>query len=131
MLSARTHAHRSGSSMESLRLPFLDLVCFNVYLEQEDRLESYIGRLQNVAGDRPLVLAELGLDSRRNGETEQATMLGRMLRTAFPAGCAGTFVFAWTDEWHRGGSQVDDWDFGLVDRGRQPKPALSAVRDAF
>jgi GT2 family glycosyltransferase len=118
-------------STEYLRLPFLDLVCFNVYLEQEERLESYVGRLQNLAGDRPLVLAELGLDSRRNGETAQATMLGRMLRTAFPAGCAGTFVFAWTDEWHRGGSQVDDWDFGLVDRGRQPKPALRAVRDAF
>jgi glycosyltransferase involved in cell wall biosynthesis len=118
-------------STEYLRLPFLDLVCFNVYLEQQDRLESYVGRLQNLAGERPLVLAELGLDSRRNGETAQATMLGRMVRTAFPAGCAGTFVFSWTDEWYRGGSEVDDWDFGLVDRGRQPKPALSAVRDAF
>jgi glycosyltransferase involved in cell wall biosynthesis len=118
-------------STEYLHLPFLDLVCFNVYLEQEERLESYLGRLQNLAGDRPLVLAELGLDSRRNGEAAQATMLARMLRTAFPAGCAGTFVFAWTDEWHRGGTEIDDWDFGLVDRGRQPKPALSAVRDAF
>jgi O-antigen biosynthesis protein len=124
-------AYVNYPSTEYLRLPFLDLVCFNVYLEQEERLESYVGRLQNLAGNRPLVLAELGLDSRRNGETAQATLLGRMLRTAFPAGCAGTFVFAWTDEWHRGGSEIDDWDFGLVDRGRQPKPALSAVRDAF
>ncbi len=44
---------------------------------------------------------------------------------------AGVFVFAWTDEWHRGGHDVEDWDFGLVDRERVPKPALFAVRSAF
>src|SRR5262249_5439924 len=47
------------------------------------------------------------------------------------AGCAGAFVFAWTDEWHRGGHDVTDWDFGLVDRRRRPKPALAAAREAF
>ena len=26
---------------------------------------------------------------------------------------------------------MTDWDFGLVDRERRPKPALAAVRDAF
>jgi GT2 family glycosyltransferase len=41
------------------------------------------------------------------------------------------FVFSWTDEWHRGGHDVDDWDFGLVDRERRPKPALAAVAAAF
>ena len=30
-------------------------------------LEAYLARLQNLAGDRPLVMAEIGLDSRRNG----------------------------------------------------------------
>src|SRR2546428_285839 len=38
---------------EYLRLPFLDLVCFNVYLESQDRFEPYLARLQNIAGDRP------------------------------------------------------------------------------
>ncbi len=32
------------------------------------RLDAYLARLQNIAGDRPLMLAEIGLDSRRNGE---------------------------------------------------------------
>ena len=30
--------------------------------------DAYLARLQNLAGDRPLVLPEIGLDSRRNGE---------------------------------------------------------------
>ncbi len=47
------------------------------------------------------------------------------------AGCAGAFVFAWTDEWHRGGFDVEDWDFGLTRRDRRPKPALAAVRRAM
>jgi GT2 family glycosyltransferase len=40
-------------------------------------------------------------------------------------------VFAWTDEWHRGDDEVTDWDFGLIDRARNPKPALSAATRAF
>jgi GT2 family glycosyltransferase len=118
-------------STEYLQLPFLDLVCFNVYLEAQDRLEAYLARLQNIAGDRPLVLAELGLDSLRNGEDVQAEMLESQVRACFAGGCAGAFVFAWTDEWHRGGYDVEDWAFGLVDRARRPKPALDAVREAF
>jgi O-antigen biosynthesis protein len=118
-------------STEYLQLEFVDLVCFNVYLESPDRLVPYLARLQNLTGDRPLLLAEVGLDSRRNGEVAQAAALDWQVRTAFAAGCAGAFVFAWTDEWHRGGFDIDDWDFGLTARDRQPKPALSAVRDAF
>ena len=44
-------------STEYLYLPFLDFVCFNVYLESPERLEAYLARLQNIAGDRPLVMA--------------------------------------------------------------------------
>jgi len=116
---------------EYLRLPFLDLMCFNVFLEEEERLESYLARLQCLAGDRPLVLAELGLDSRQHGEDMQAVSLDWQVRTVFRAGCAGAFVFAWTDEWHRDGLDVEDWSFGLVDRQRRPKPALAAVSRAF
>ena len=118
-------------STEYLRLPFLDVACFNVYLEAEELLTAYLARLQNLAGGRPLVMTELGLDSRRNGCEAQAIGLGWQVRAAFAAGCAGAFVFSWTDEWHRGGCDVDDWDFGLVDRERTAKPALAAVRDAF
>lgn len=114
-------------STEYLSLPFLDFVAFNVYLEDRSRLEAYLARLQNLAGDRPLVLAEIGLDSRRNGEVAQAEALRWQLESAFGAGCAGAFVFSWTDEWHRGGLEITDWDFGVVSRERRPKAALGVV----
>src|ERR1051326_1957886 len=66
---------------EYLHLPFLDLVCFNVYLETQARLEAYLARLQNIAGDRPLLMGEIGLDSRRNGEYIQAAVLDWQIRT--------------------------------------------------
>src|SRR5213593_4036492 len=91
---------------EYLDLPFLDLVCFNVFLESQDRLRAYLARLQNLAGDRPLLLGEVGLDSRRHGEVSQAQVLEWQIRTAFAAGCAGAFVFSWTDEWYRGGNDI-------------------------
>jgi O-antigen biosynthesis protein len=116
---------------EYLQLPFLDLVCFNVYLEDRERLDAYLARLQNIAGDRPLIMSEVGLDSMRNGEETQAQVLDWQVRTAFAAGCAGVFIFAWTDEWYRGGGDVDDWAFGLTDTERRPKPALATVRRAF
>jgi GT2 family glycosyltransferase len=118
-------------STEYLQLPFLDLVCFNVYLESDEPLHGYLARLHNIAGERPLLITELGLDSRGHGEDTQARVLERQLRTTYASGCAGAFVFAWTDEWHRGGADIDNWHFGLVDHERRPKPALAAVERAF
>ena len=118
-------------STEYLQLPFLDLACFNVYLEEPERFEAYLARLHNLVGDRPLLMSEIGLDSVRHGEDEQAASLGWQVRTTFAAGCAGAFIFSWTDEWYRAGADVEDWGFGLTDRDRQPKPALEAVRQAF
>jgi len=118
-------------STEYLELPFLDLTAFNVFLEDERTFESYLARLQNLSGDRPLLIAEVGLDSRRNGKRAQADALGWQIQHSFGTGAAGVFVFSWTDEWHRGGHKVTDWDFGLVDRRRNPKPALVAARGAF
>lgn len=118
-------------STEYLELPFLDFVSFNVYLEDRERLATYLARLQNLAGDRPLVLAEVGLDSARNGLERQAGILDWQIETAFSSGCAGSFIFSWTDEWHRGGFDIDDWDFGLTTRDRAPKPALAAVAARF
>jgi GT2 family glycosyltransferase len=118
-------------STEYLQLPFLDLLCFNVYLEAEDRLKAYLARLQNIAGSRPLILSEVGLDSLRNGEDAQAQVLDWQIRSAFSGGCAGAYIFSWTDEWYRGGEDVHDWAFGITDLHRQPKPALAAVQGAF
>lgn len=124
----------SYPSTEYLQLPFLDLLCFNVYLEASDRLDAYLARLQNLAGDRPLMLSEIGLDSLRHGEDAQAYALDWQVRAAFAGGCAGAIVFSWTDEWFTGGTRgtdVDDWKFGITDQDRRPKPALAAVRQAF
>ncbi|RPJ62121.1 MAG: glycosyltransferase [Acidobacteria bacterium] len=116
---------------EYLQPTCVDFVCFNVYLETPEKLTSYLARLQNLAGNRPLLLTEIGLDSRRNGEESQADSLRWQIRAVFEAGCVGAFVFAWTDEWHRGGEDIEDWDFGLTARDRRSKPSLAAVRNAF
>ena len=116
---------------EYLQLPFLDFLSFNVYLESQGPFEAYLARLQNLAGDRPLLMTEVGLDSLRNGEPAQARSLDWQVRTAFAAGCTGVFVFSWTDEWHRHGAEVQDWAFGLTRVDRSPKPALDTVREAF
>jgi glycosyltransferase involved in cell wall biosynthesis len=116
---------------EYLETGFFDFFSFNVYLESRATLRAYLARLHTLAGDKPLLMAEVGLDSRRNGELHQAEALDWQIETVFTAGCAGVFVFAWTDEWYRGGFDIDDWDFGLVTRDRQAKKALLAVRSAF
>src|SRR5207253_5607286 len=79
---------------EYLHLPFLDLVCFNVYLESPERFEAYLARLQNIAAERPLLMSEIGLDSLRNGREAQAESLAWQIRSTFAVGGAGAFVFA-------------------------------------
>src|SRR3989442_15800223 len=106
-------------------------MCFNVYLESQQRLQAYLARLHTLAGERPVVMSEIGLDSRRHGEHLQARTLDWQVRSAFAAGRAGAFVYAWTDEWHRSGEDVEDWDFGGTPRDRSPQPGLAAGRDAF
>jgi GT2 family glycosyltransferase len=116
---------------EYLELPFLDVCAFNVYLHDEGNLRRYVARLQHIAGNRPLLLAEAGADSIRHGEHGQARLTAMQLRASFAEGACGAIAFAWTDEWWRGGYSVEDWSFGLVDRNRRPKPALDAVADVF
>ncbi|MBM3780449.1 MAG: glycosyltransferase [Acidobacteria bacterium] len=115
---------------------FLDTSCFdvcsfNVYLHREANLRAYLARLQHVAGHKPMLLAEAGADSIREGLDGQARITAMHLRVAFEEGACGAVAFAWTDEWWRGGHDVHDWAFGLVDRARLPKPALEATRQAF
>jgi GT2 family glycosyltransferase len=116
---------------EYLQLPFLDFLSYNVYLEAPDRFEPYLARLQNIADYKPLLMAEIGLDSLRNGPDAQARSLGWQIRASFAGGCAGVYVFSWTDEWHTGGCDVEDWKFGITDSKRLPKPALSVVKDSL
>jgi hypothetical protein len=116
---------------EFLDLSFFDICAFNVYLHREPELRAYLARLQHVAGHKPLLLAEAGADSMREGESGQADITAMHVRVAFEEGACGTIAFTWTDEWWRGGRPVDDWAFGLVDRDRNPKIAAVAVAAAY
>ncbi len=116
---------------EYLDLSGFDVCAFNVYLHAEADLRAYIARLQHVAGHAPLLLAEAGADSIREGERGQAEITAMHLRAAFTEGACGAVAFAWTDEWWRGGSEVEDWAFGLVTRQRSLKPAAHSVARAL
>ncbi len=117
---------------EYLDLPFLDFVSFNVYLDSPDRFDAYLSRLQNIAGERPLVLSEIGMDSVHHGDAGQSALLeGKVAAILGRGGAAGMFVFSWTDEWHRHGTEITQWKFGLTTADRRPRPALAAVAAAY
>ncbi|MGH7796467.1 MAG: glycosyltransferase [Candidatus Binatia bacterium] len=122
-------------STEYLETDFLDFLAFNVYLHREEDFRRYLSHLHNLAGDRPLVLTEIGIDSIRNGPAFQAETLAWQLRASFETGVAGTVIFSWTDDWYAysgaEGFPVDDWAFGLVDRKRREKPAFYAVKEYY
>lgn len=118
-------------STEFLKLDFFDFLGFNVYLEEEEDLRQYLFRIRHLYPETPIILSETGLDTVLNGEEEQARVLDFSLKAAFEAGMAGALVFSWTDEWHTGGFDINDWKFGLLDTDRNPKPAFLPVSAAF
>jgi GT2 family glycosyltransferase len=118
-------------STEFLRPQSMDFLSFNVYLHQQQPFESYLARLQMLADGKPLLLGECGVDSLREGESCQAEMLEWQIRGAFRGGLAGAVVFTFTDDWWRGGQQVEDWKMGLTTRDRQPKTAFRTVQEVF
>jgi GT2 family glycosyltransferase len=121
-------AYANYPSTEYLEPENADFTAFNVYLETEPEFRRYLQRLHHIAGDRPLVISEFGLDSRRHGLDRQAEVLGWATRATLDAECAGMTVYAWTDRWQNAGAEVLDWDFGLTDRAGTPKPALSNLK---
>jgi O-antigen biosynthesis protein len=122
-------------STEYLDIDFADFLAFNVYLHREQDFRRYLYHLHNLAGDRPLVLTEIGIDSKGQGTDFQAQALSWQLRAGFETGAAGAVIFSWTDDWHaysgQEGFQVEDWAFGLVDRKRRQKPAFAAVQQVY
>jgi len=118
-------------STEYLDLDFLDFLSFNVYLHRESDFRRYLTHVMTLSGDLPIVLSETGIDTIREGENSQAEFLAWQSRAAFEIGLSGLIVFAFTDQWYRGGSEITDWDFGLVTRDRKPKPAFNVVAEVF
>lgn len=116
---------------EFLDVKSCDFYCFNVYLHDVNNLGSYFDRLQHIAGNKPLMIGEYGIDTSRNGEHEQANLLQKHVRCAVQRGLAGTIVFSYTDDWFTGGHQIEDWRFGVTTRDRHEKPAAKALKRAW
>jgi len=116
---------------EFLQSESIDFVCFNVYLHQPKPYAAYLDRLQTLAGEKPLVLGEFGMDSLRHGEAEKCKFLEWQIELACHGGLAGTVVFSYTDDWFRGGLQIEDWGFGLTTRDRRPKESFQVVQRQY
>jgi len=128
---ARLVTYANYPTAEFLPLPDVDFLTFNVFLERKADLRRYLTRLHHLAGDRPLVLGEIGLDAGAGtaaGELAQATAIGWQLECALERGVAGTCLFAWTDEWCVGDTEVNGWHFGLTRADRSPRPALAVAQ---
>ena len=121
-------AYANYPSTEYIEPANADFTAFNIYLEQQESFAAYLRRLQNIAGDRPLVVSEFGLDTQGNSPQAQAETLGWALETAHREETAGFTVFAWSDLWMTNGEEVADWDFGITDREGQEKPACETLR---
>ena len=123
------YSYASYPPTEYLLPQNVDFYSFNVYLERQRDFEKYLARLQNLAGDKPLVFGEFGLDTMRKGEDMQVEVLKWHLESVVRGGAAGTIFFSWTDEWFTGGHEILDWEFGLVTRDRKPKKAFYMLQE--
>lgn len=112
---------------EHLEVEGQDIVCFNVFLEEDPAFERYVRHLQVVSRHRPLIISEVGLGAAIHGEQAQSELLEAQLRILDEAGVAGATVYAWTDEWAVNDEPVEGWGFGITTADRTPKPALDAV----
>jgi GT2 family glycosyltransferase len=116
---------------EFLKPEGVDFFSFNVYLNEPKAFEGYLARLQMLADAKPLLLSEVGMDSLREGEPRKSDVLCAQLELAYRSGLAGAIVFSYTDDWFRGGVQIDDWEFGLTTRDRRAKDSFISVQRAF
>jgi glycosyltransferase involved in cell wall biosynthesis len=129
--SKSLYTYANYPSTEYILPGALDFFCYNVYLHRSTEFQKYLARLQNLAGEKPLIIGEFGMDTVRHSEEEQAELLHWHIEDVARMGLAGTTIFSWTDEWFTGGHQIEDWKFGIVDAQRKPKKAFFEVQKLF
>ena len=117
-------------SAEYLDLSFLDVISFNVYLHGEADFRRYLTHLMAITGERPLVLSETGIDTIRESEQHQAELLAWQARDALELGLSGLVIFAFTDEWFRGGMKSRIGHLALPPASEGPK-LLSRLSAGF
>lgn len=123
--------YASFPTTEYLEPDYADFTAFNLYLEDPEKLDHYLPRLHHIAGDRPALLTEFGLDTQRNTEEQQKELIPKALNQAHLAGLAGFTAYAWSDHWFNNGETVTDWSFGLLRRDLSEKPALPVLKKAL
>lgn len=122
-------AYASFPTTEYLEPRNADFTAFNLYLENPECLENYLPHLHHVAGDRPILITEFGLDTERNLEADQAWLLPQAQTIMQREGMAGCTIYAWSDHWKNNGEAVHEWSFGLKRRDGSEKPVLQALRN--
>lgn len=120
-------AYGNYPTTEYLEPQHADFTAFNLYLEDEEKYRAYLRRLHHIAGDRPLLISEFGIDTRSRGLAAQSEMMSWALRAAADEETAGFTAYAWSDRWFNAREEVLDWEFGLIDRDGKAKPALSSL----
>jgi len=123
-------AYANYPSSEYLEPENADFTGFNIYLEDEQKFTDYLARLHHLAGDRPVLLSEFGMDTQSNGEERQAEVLAWSRQAALNTGMAGTTIFAWSDNWRIGTRVETEWDFGLTRRDSSAKLSLQNLTDS-
>lgn len=124
-------AYANYPSTEYLEPGNADFSAFNIYLENKEDFAAYLRRLHNIAGDRPLVVSEFGMDSARNSPEMQAETLGWAMDISHREETAGFTAYSWCDLWLNNGREILDWDFGLTDRDGREKPAYRVCADFY
>src|SRR5436190_23801707 len=103
----------------------------NAHANKRAKPSAWRFRPQTLTGAKPLVLGEFGMDSIREGEPHKCEFLNWQIELACRAGLAGTIVFSFTDDWFRGGMQIENWGFGLTQLERRPKDSFRAVQTQY
>ncbi len=122
-------AYANFPTTEFLEPENADFTAMNIYLEKRDDFARYLPRLHHVAGDRPVLISEFGLDTHSLGVEKQKEVLLWMLKESLSAAMAGVTIYAWSDRWFNGGRLMSEWAFGLTDDRGEAKPALVALSD--
>jgi len=152
-------SHANWPPGRHLDLSFLDFTSFNVYpLWPPEVVAAGFGRyiettLRPIAGDRPLLISEFGVNTTEATEDGQSRLLRSSWDDLLHAGAAGGVVFEFADEWWKNydnPARPGDWwtrlpapddelrhdmdpeeNYGLVHADRTAKPALAVVTAMF
>jgi O-antigen biosynthesis protein len=152
-------SHSNWVTTKDLDLRFMDFSSFNVYPLWPPQVvalgyDRYIERvLRPIAGDKPLLMTEFGVNTIEAGEQEQGEILTKTWQALRRTDAAGGVVMEFADEWWKNYDNPrharDWWDrtyaptdeltqdddpeesYGLVTAYRAPKPAFTMVQQMF